>query len=586
MATVPLSGTNIALFSGIPFGNDYKHTRWFDSLADQQNWFGSQTVVYTTPQQNFQRIEGRPFVSVQKSVDELWNVNYLSFQNADYGKTFYAFVTKIEYVQKNTTYVHFQIDVMQTWRFDFNFKPSFVVREHCQQYNADGTPVINTIDEGLNYGTEYNIVSAENYRPSSDVYFMVAVAKKTMHGTVGYYASKNGLPQMLVYYVHPFKLDGSSPSTNLGSISSVADFLGALYTQTDAVNNIVSLYVTDCLPNNPTYSGGTLSYDSTNYQNVAFAQQLNSATINTIFVSDMDYSNWLYDDGNKYTGYTTPSESKLLMYPYTLVELTDLKGNKSVYKNEYINNTNLLIQIQASLGTSNKIVYTLKDYNTTGLSDDTIKTKVTMESSLINNEPNDMPILVDLLSAYLQGNRNSIQNQKNSIMFNGTMDVIGSSAGMISSAVTDNPMGAISSAIGGAKGLGNTALALQGIQAKQKDISNTPPQLAKMGSNSYFDYGNGYTGLWIIKKEITPEYRKKLSDYFNMFGYKKNEVKYPNFHTRQNWNFVQTTECVITAPINNDDLDEIKEVFDGGITLWHVDDIGNYTLSNGVIANG
>jgi hypothetical protein len=271
------------------------------------------------------------------------------------------------------------------------------------------------------------------------------------------------------------------------------------------------------------------------------------------------------------------------MYPYTVLELTDLKGNKTTYKNEYINNSNLLIQIQSSLGTGNKVVYTIKDYLTNGLTDDTQKTKVSMETSLINNEPNDIPVLADMLSAYLQGNRNSLQNQKNSIMFNGIMTAVGAGTGMIASAAMDNPMGAISSAEAGIRGAGNTALAIQGLQAKQQDINNTPPQLAKMGSNSYFDYGNGYTGLWIIKKEITPEYRKKLSDYFNMYGYKKNEVKDPNLHTRQNWNFVQTQDCVITGNFNVEDLNDLKSIFNNGITLWHTDDIGNYTLANGVI---
>jgi hypothetical protein len=587
MPTVPLSGTDIRLLSGIPFTNDYKHTRWFETITEQFNWFLSKPIVHEMPQNTFQRSDdGRSYVRVDKSIDELYGVNYMMFNNYKISrKWFYAFVTKLEYKNSNCTYVYFEIDVLQTWKFEMLIKPSYVVREHCPLWNTDGSPVVNTVDEGLHYGSEYITVSAENYRPCNGVYFMVACAKKGMHGTLNgsYYASKNGLPQLLVYYVHPFMLDGSSPSTNLGEVSSVADFLGALYTQTDAVNNIVSLYVTDCLPNNPSYSGGTLSFDSANYQNVSFSQQLNGSSINTIFVSDMDYGNWLYDDGNKYTGYTSPTESKLLMYPYTVLELTDLKGNKTTYKNEYINNSNLLIQIQSSLGTGNKVVYTIKDYLTNGLTDDTQKTKVSMETSLINNEPNDIPVLVDMLSAYLQGNRNSLQNQKNSIMFNGIMSAVSAGTGMIASGAMDNPMGVISSAEAGIRGAGNTALAIQGLQAKQQDINNTPPQLAKMGSNSYFDYGNGYTGLWIIKKEITPEYRKKLSDYFNMYGYKKNEVKDPNLHTRQNWNFVQTQDCVITGNFNVEDLNDLKSIFNNGITLWHTDDIGNYTLANGVI---
>jgi hypothetical protein len=175
-------------------------------------------------------------------------------------------------------------------------------------------------------------------------------------------------------------------------------------------------------------------------------------------------------------------------------------------------------------------------------------------------------------------------NMKNTINFNAGAGLAGNVLSGVTSALHGNASGAAGSVIGGAKGLGNAALEMQGILAKEKDIDNMPPQLQKMGSNISYDMGNGYNGVFIVKKQIKDEYIKKLTDYFNMYGYKKNEVKIPNFHTRQSWNYVQTVSCVIRASINNEDLEELKAVFDNGITLWHVEDIGNYTLSNGVIA--
>ena len=132
------------------------------------------------------------------------------------------------------------------------------------------------------------------------------------------------------------------------------------------------------------------------------------------------------------------------------------------------------------------------------------------------------------------------------------------------------------------QGVGNSILALQSIQAKQQDISNIPPQIAKQGSNVAYDYGNNYQGLYILRKQIKPEYRRILGDFFKMFGYKTNEVKIPNFHTRQNWNYVQTESCMIVGNFNNNDLQKLKSIFDNGITLWHTNDVGNYNLSNGV----
>lgn len=578
MATVPLSGTNIRLLSGVPFSNDYKATRWFDAESDQTNWFLAKPVVLNLSQANFQRIEGYSFLAVNASIDSLWGTNYIMFQNASYNnKWFYGFVTKLEYKQHNTTYVHFEIDVLQTWMFDMTFKSAFVVREHQTMFNTDGSPMINTIDEGLAYGSEYRVVSAEQYRPYSDLYFLVVVSKQTMHtSSAEYLNSVNGIPQNMCFYVHPFRLDGSVPASNMTLSNLVGVVVNNMFLSTSATNNIVSMYITDALPDFPTYDGTTINFDANNYTAVTIG------TANTLFVNNMPYGGFTYAAGAKYDGFTSQTESKLCMYPYRVIELVDLHGNKQVYKPEYIAGSDLNIDIVPSLGTSNKIAYLIPDYITT-LTDSNLQKKTNMENALINNEPNDLPVMVDSLAAYIQGNRNSLQNAKNQIMFNGVMDSVGSGVGMVASAATDNPLGVVGSLESGIKGAGNAAFQAAALQAKQKDIANLPPSLAKMGSNSYFDYGNGLTGVWIVKKEIMGEYQNYLTQYFQKYGYKTNEVKIPNLHTRASWNYVETRDCVITGNFNNEDLVELKSIFDSGITLWHVDDIGNYTQSNGVI---
>lgn len=554
--------TEVRLLSGVPLTNNYEHQLTFDSVEAQTSFFYSK-VAYSFTDFTYQREDAS--IRIPRGRDSLYSCNYVMYRNSDFStKWFYGFITKLEYINPEMTKVYFEADVYQTWMFDIEFRSSFVAREHVRRWNADGSPVVNTVDEGLDYGTDYKVVSVENYQPAPGVYYMVAVAKQGMHGTINkkYYASLNGLPQLLVYYVHPFKLDGTTPGTNLGTLSGVADFLGALYTDTTAVNNVVSIYVTDCLPDNPIYSNNTLSF-STHYEMATIG------TANTVFVKDMVYGNWSYTAGNKYNGYSPVTESKLLMHPYTVLELADMRGNKATFKNEYIDSTDLNITISASLGLNNKVVYSLKDYLSGLLTDDTIKTKVNFEHSLINSEPNDMPIMTDLLSAYLQGNRNQLQNQKQAIAWNGSFGALGNM-------MTRNPVGLVD-------GVGSAFIEINGMLAKQKDINNTPPQLGHLGGNTYFDYGHRLTGVWIIKKEITPEYRKKLTDYFKMYGYKINEVKTPNLKSREHFNFIQTVGANITGDIPGDDLVKIKKMFDDGVTLWHGDYVGDYTKTNGEI---
>jgi hypothetical protein len=266
------------------------------------------------------------------------------------------------------------------------------------------------------------------------------------------------------------------------------------------------------------------------------------------------------------------------MHPYTVLELADMRGNKVTYKNEYIDSDVLTITIRGSLGLNNKVVYSIKDYLSGTLSDDTVKIQVTTEHALVNNEPNDLPIMTDLLSAYIQGNRNTLLNQKSQIVFNGQMGIVQSGIGAMGGGMMAGSMIAE-----GVQSAGNSIYELLSINAKIKDIDNTPPSLSKMGGDTYFDYGNKLTGVWIIKKEITPEYRKKLTDFFKMYGYKLNEVKTPNLRSRQHFNFIQTVGANIQGNIPGDDIEKLKNIFNNGITLWHGDYVGDYTKTNGEV---
>ena len=586
MATLPLSGSNVRLLRGIPFNSDYKHTRWFDSKSEQTNYFLSKQVVHTMDKANFQRIEGKGYIAVNKGIDALWGVNYLMFKNATYpSKWFYAFVTKIEYKQKTTTYVYFEIDVFQTWKFDMDFKPSYVIREHQKLWNADGTPVINTVDEGLDYGTDYDTLNVHHIKPSREFKWLVMVCKKPMQESdFDVYPSIVGTPQALTYYVVPFSDEGETANVEVGGtlyteLSGVTQVLEKAYTNENAINNIVSIYVTDYIGIPFTVDGNTLteSNDSSvvacELADIGGANVLHILYVNE-FIPKIIESHSVFDIG------ASPKESKLLMSPYHIITLTDFKGNQVDFKPEYINSDKIKVVYKGSIGTSNNVSFGLMNYNYHYTGYDT---EITNEFAGIDNSPNEVPILNDNLAAFLQGNRNTLKNQKNSTMFNGVANGVGGLLGTLGSIFTGNVNGAMQGATNMVKGAGNTVLGLQQIQAKKQDIANVPPHLSRMGSNTSYDYGNRYNGVFLMVKFIKREYREKLEDFFNMYGYKINEVKIPNFHTRKYWNYVQTGDCVVRGNFNNEDLVELKSVFDNGITFWHTDDVGNYALNNEVI---
>lgn len=592
MATVPISGTSIRLMSGVPFYNDYKDTRWFDNRTQQDSYFNSRTTVHNMGGQNsFQRIEGRHFVKVNKSIDDLWGTNYLTFLNRN--KRFYAFVTTMEYINDGLTHVYFEIDVLQTWLFEMNFKPSYVVREHRKLWNNDGTPVINTIDEGLNYGLEYDVVESIQVTPHPFKWLVIASKQPIATGDE-YKASTVGIPQPLTYYVVPFFDDDTTPNlvlekNNLGyTILEPSKVLKALYEIETAVNNIVSIYVTDFIGVNVWYDSDskTITIPDTNqfvFDVVNLKSDIGSIMevqkITTFSALSKEVSTNKYKLNN--VDVSNVKESKLLMYPYTVLVLDDFKGNRQEFKLEYIESKQLLLRWKGSVGISNFNTIAPSNYNKEQNSNLSLQTS--NEDALISDQPNDVPILADMLSAYLQGEKNSIKNRQSQLQFNSMANLIGQGASTIASTATGNYLGTFAGLTNMVQGAGNTVYELQGINAKMKDINNIPPQLQKQGSNTNYNYGNRYNGVFAMIKQIKPEYKKILEDFFHMFGYKTNELKIPNFHTRQHFNYIETKSCTITGNFNNNDLQKLKNVFDNGITLWHTNDIGNYNLSNEVI---
>lgn len=121
--------TNIRLLSNIPLDTTYEHTIFFSSAGNQQAFFQGKTK-YNLNNYTYQRVQ-RGWIRVGINAENLYDCNYLMFQNTAFGnKWFYAFITAVEYVNNQCSQVSFEIDVMQTWLLDYSLEYCFVEREH------------------------------------------------------------------------------------------------------------------------------------------------------------------------------------------------------------------------------------------------------------------------------------------------------------------------------------------------------------------------------------------------------------------------------------------------------------------------
>ena len=66
-----------------------------------------------------------------------------------------------------------------------------------------------------------------------------------------------------------------------------------------------------------------------------------------------------------------------------------------------------------------------------------------------------------------------------------------------------------------------------------------------------------------------------------MNGYNVSRIKNVDFKNRQNHNYIQTLNIDLTGNVNQSDLQEIKAMFNTGVTFWHNPaTFGDYTQNN------
>lgn len=125
--------STIYLLRNVPLDNTYTDTMWFENASSQ--WTHFKTRVDTDgglvfERNTYQRVN-RNSCRLQVNADAIYNYNYMMFRNTNYGnKWFYAFITSIDWINNETAQINYEIDVMQTWAFDYILGQCLVEREH------------------------------------------------------------------------------------------------------------------------------------------------------------------------------------------------------------------------------------------------------------------------------------------------------------------------------------------------------------------------------------------------------------------------------------------------------------------------
>lgn len=112
------------------------------------------------------------------------------------------------------------------------------------------------------------------------------------------------------------------------------------------------------------------------------------------------------------------------------------------------------------------------------------------------------------------------------------------------------------------------------INAKISDMIKTPKSLITSGNDSLFNINLSNKKIDLIEYSITDEQLVKLTYHFERFGYAYNRWHHIQslIKNRKYYNYIQTVIPNIHGDnIPYEDLEEIKAIFNNGLTFWHVE---------------
>ena len=518
----------------------------FANATAQYNYFSGLTGSKAFDQFTYQRKDHT--IRVPELVDNLYQYNYVMYRNDEYSsKWFYAFITGLTYVNDNVTLVEIKTDVWQTWQFDLTYKKVFVEREHV----SDDTIGLHTLPEDLELGDLVQN-SSSTFEPNKTVWTQGKTEKLTNKYMITFQVTE--LPTGSYGISTPHAYNGVYSGLFYMGVKTPSDATSLIYKYAAESKSeaIVSIFIS------PTafFDGCQFANIMTSYGNVTVYYPVD-ATL-TSSMSDNNYTVSMPATLNAYT----PKNNKMFTYPYSYITIDNNAGTCITERYEnFTSPSSPSFYMSGALGQGCSIKLAPIGYK--GQIADA-------ENYQEGINAMKLPICgwaTDYYTNWLTQNALNIPL------------TIASTVGAAGLAIATGGTGL--AVAGGAILSAGTQI---GNLLSERYKASLVPDQAK-GNVNASDMNIGAQQFYTVKcMSVKAEYAKIIDDFFSMYGYKVNSVKIPNVNGRTNWNYVKTIGCYIQADIPQEDLAEIKSMFDKGITFWHnPTTFMDYSQSNAIV---
>lgn len=216
----------VQLLTKVPLRNSYEDTVMFESADAQLSYFNSRTTKVLNAQSYARTQNG--VLTIQATMREMAEVNYLMFKNTSFeNKWFYAFVTRIDYINNDVCNIYFELDVMQTYLFNITPQYCYIERQHTRTDEIGEHLLPEPISIGDYQCDGYTDLSYEQQKEKCIYLWRSAEDLSSQHGS----GMIGGLYNGVRYWVYNFDEAGA------GAISDYIEQIIAA----DKIDSIVSI---------------------------------------------------------------------------------------------------------------------------------------------------------------------------------------------------------------------------------------------------------------------------------------------------------------------------------------------------------
>ena len=571
--------TNFRFFKNTPL-IDFQNTIHFSSIQERDAFFleGNHYPELNIKNMDFNFIRDRSTIDLPVSYDAMRGVNYCTFKSDFENVRYYAYVMSYEFLNPSSVRVYLLIDGIMTYT-QGNVLRSLsnlsIQRQHLTKsnYNQNLWELKNN-DDILKTHTKSYFKTERILFDDLIVLITASVDLQTDFGTVDNPKIKTSKGRQYDSITSPLNLYACDMDDFNRLMGELSDYPW-ISQNIKSMSLIPKIFMQDNLTKLSFASSESLS--GVNYLYRVSGANTSKSSIAT------ELSNKSYNMNETYQlfGLDPEQDKHLLRNEYTTTELYNYSGGQLFIDNGQLNDPRgLAYSVDIITGYHNEMKVFIDQYRNEN--NPSFNGGSYVNDSLVFNEFDDIPMLIDNFGLSLSKSANQRQLAESKLVSNRISSVLDpnadlkdrffNGASLISNLSPSNLFGKFN----------DEYEYYRSQKAEQADLALETPTITSQTTGNSFNIANKMFGIHFKYSKPSNSEMNKIRKYYKLFGYQVNDQSafLDRIDSMSICNYVQFSGSWSISHADVGIIEMMKAQFENGVRFWHNNNTANPMMQN------